>query len=366
MGLKLNGNKKNSGNMPPQNNMPQNGYPQNGYPQNNYDPNGYNMGGAPAMNVNFGDTSSAGQTKKGKQPKVKKEKLKNVSNNSKRNTVILGLLAVIAVGLVLNFISSAQMRDTVQVAVLSSAVPQDGIIRTDNMYAVEMSVDEYERYGIVTLADGTKRKAVVLWSEINQINNTYASYYIREGTPIYWDAIGNETPKQYSYLYNMDGELLKISIDPGTFGQIIVPGDHINVRAAYTEQVYTLPTEEEYMLQMQVGISPQTSVRRQILLFNNVAILDMLNGAGESIFDKYYELLSLPKDEQLKMVQSEEFISAVQPSEILLNVTPEEADRYMSIQSSGPTYMMTLLPRTSSNAITEVLNELQVGFARGN
>lgn len=366
MGLKLNGNKKNSGNMPPQNNMPQNGYPQNGYPQNNYDPNGYNMGGAPAMNVNFGDTSSAGQTKKGKQPKVKKEKLKNVSNNSKRNTVILGLLAVIAVVLVLNFISSAQMRDTVQVAVLSSAVPQDGIIRTDNMYAVEMSVDEYERYGIVTLADGTKRKAVVLWSEINQINNTYASYYIREGTPIYWDAIGNETPKQYSYLYNMDGELLKISIDPGTFGQIIVPGDHINVRAAYTEQVYTLPTEEEYMLQMQVGISPQTSVRRQILLFNNVAILDMLNGAGESIFDKYYELLSLPKDEQLKMVQSEEFISAVQPSEILLNVTPEEADRYMSIQSSGPTYMMTLLPRTSSNAITEVLNELQVGFARGN
>ena len=185
MGLKLNGNKKNSGNMPPQNNMPQNGYPQNGYPQNNYDPNGYNMGGAPAMNVNFGDTSSAGQTKKGKQPKVKKEKLKNVSNNSKRNTVILGLLAVIAVVLVLNFISSAQMRDTVQVAVLSSAVPQDGIIRTDNMYAVEMSVDEYERYGIVTLADGTKRKAVVLWSEINQINNTYASYYIREGTPIY-------------------------------------------------------------------------------------------------------------------------------------------------------------------------------------
>ena len=111
----------------------------------------------------------------------------------------------------------------------------DIIYKTDyNMYAVEMSVDEYERYGIVTLADGTKRKAVVLWNEIGAINNTYASYYIREGTPIYWDAIGNETPKQYSYLYNIDGELLKISIDPCTFGQIIVPGDHLNVRAAYT------------------------------------------------------------------------------------------------------------------------------------
>ena len=162
----------------------------------------------------------------------------------------------------------------------------------------------------------------------------------------------------------MDGELLKISMDAGTFGQMLVPGDHINVRAAYSEQVYTLPTEEEFLLQQQTGISPQTAVRRQILLFNNVAVLDMLNSNGESIFDKYYELLALPKNKQLEMVQSEEFIESVQPSEILLNVTPEEADRYMSIQSYGPSYMMTLLPRTSSNAITEVLNELQIGFAR--
>jgi hypothetical protein len=228
-----------------------------------------------------------------------------------------------------------------------------------------MSLDEYNRQGIVTLSDGTKRKAIVLWEQRSQINNTYASYYIRENTPIYWDSIGNETPKQYSYLYNMDGELLKISIDPTTFGQIIVPGDHINVRAAYTEQVYTLPTLEEYTLQQAMGISQQTSVRRQILLFNNVAILDMLNGNGESIFDKYYELLSLPKDKQLELIQNEEFIASVQPADILLNVTPEEADRYMSIQSNGPSYMMTLLPRTSSNAITEVLNELATGFARG-
>ena len=79
--------------------------------------------------------------------------------------------------------------------------------------------------------------------------------------------------------------LLKISINADTFGQMLVPGDRINVRAAYSEQVFTLPTEEEFMMQQQTGISPQTTVKRQILLFNNVAILDMLNGNGESIFD---------------------------------------------------------------------------------
>ena len=321
----------------------------------------YSFGG-PDMNGNMGNPDGNG--KRGKQPKVKKEKLKNVSNNSKRNGVIVALGTVIIAVLAANAVTTMQMRETVDIAVLNSAVPQDGIIRTDNMKKVTMSKDEYVRQGVVTLSDGTQRKAVVLWDEASKINNTYASYYIRENTPIYWDAIGNETPKQYSYLYNMDGELLKISMDANTFGRMIVPGDHINVRAAYTEEDYTLPTEEEYLLQMQTGIKPQTAVKRQILLFNNVAILDMLNSNGESIFDKYYELLSLPKNKQVEMVQSEEFIAAVQPAEILLNVTPEEADRYMSIQANSPTYMMTLLPRTSSNAITEVLNELQVGFAR--
>ena len=297
-------------------------------------------------------------------PKVQKSKLKNVSKFSRTRNLMILIFIVVAGVIGLNFASSMALRDTISVVNFISAVPQDGIIKLDNMVETQMSKSEYERQGIVTLSDGTQRRAIVTWDDRELINNTYASYYIRQNTPVYWDAIGNETPKQYSYLYNMDGELLKISMDASTFGQMLVPGDHINVRAAYTETVYTLPTEEEFMLQQQTGIAPQTAVKRQILLFNNVAILDILNSNGESIFDKYYELLALPKDQQATVINSEEFIESVQPSEILLNVTPEEADRYMSIQSSGPTYMMTLLPRTSSNAITEVLNELATGFAR--
>lgn len=297
-------------------------------------------------------------------PKVKKEKLKNVSKFSRTRNVLILLALVVVVVLGVNFVSTMQLRDTVSVVTLKSAVPQDGLIKADNMVEVSMSKSEYERQGIVTLSDGTRRKAIVTWEEKDSINNTYASYYIRQNTPVYWDAVGNETPKQYSYLYNMDGELLKISVDASTFGQMLVPGDRINVRAAYTETIYTLPTEEEFVLQQQTGISAQTAVKRQILLFNNTAILDILNSKGESIFDKFYDLLSLPKAKQSEVINSEDFKQSVEPAEILLNVTPEEADRYMSIQSSGPTYMMTLLPRTSSNAITEVLNELSTGFAR--
>lgn len=347
MALKLGGKKNNT-----DSNYQMNGGANQGMPNGAPTVNGVPMGGGMPNEPNG---------PKGKGPKVKKEKLKNVSNTSKRRNVILGCLGLIAVVLGMNVLTSYQARQVVEVAALVSAVPQDGLIRVENIVPYTMSKDEYMKRGI---DEATGKRSIILYSDRETINNTYASYYIREDSPIFWDAIGAESPKQYSYLYNMDGELLKISMDANTFGQMLVPGDHINVRAAYTEQVYTLPTEEEFLLQQQTGISPQTSVKRQILLFNNVAVLDMLNGNGESIFDKYYELMSLPKNEQLEMVQSEEFIAAVQPAEILLNVTPEEADRYMSIQSSGPSYMMTLLPRTSSNAITEVLNELQVGFAR--
>lgn len=294
-------------------------------------------------------------------PKVSKTKLKNVSNTSKGFTVFAVLAAVVIGVFVVNAISSAALRDTVEVVSFRSAVPQDGLIKEDNMVKMSMMAGEYKARGLS--GDGKKR-GIVLWKEKDKINNTYAAYYIRQDTPVYWDAVGSESYKQYAYLYSMDGELLKISMDAELFGEMLVPGDRVNVRAAYTETVYTLPSEEEFYLQMQTGLQTSTTVNRQILLFNNVAILDMLNSNGESIFDKYYDLLALPKSEQVKIINSEDFKESVKPTEILLNVTPEEADRYMSLQSMSPQYMMTLLPRTSSNAITEVLNELQVGFTR--
>lgn len=298
--------------------------------------------------------------------KVKRERVKNVSKFGKTVRTMVFLFLVVVAVLGINWYTSKELRDTVEVVKLSSSVPQEGLINADLMYKDTMLTQEYEKIGVVTLADGSKKRAIVLWEDKDKIVNAFASYYIRENTPVYWDMIGKESPKKFSYLYKMDGELLKLNIKADQFGEMLVPGDRINVRAAYTEQVYTLPSQAEFQLQQQTGIQAQTSVRQQILLFNNVAVLDMLNSNGESIFDIYYNLLAKPKNVQQETINSEDFIARVKPTHILLNVTPEEADRYMSIQSNGPQYMLTLLPRTSSNAITELLNELSTGFSRTN
>ena len=297
---------------------------------------------------------------------VDKAKVKRTGKFSNTVKVSMFLGLVVAVVLGLNFYSSQALKQEVSVVKLKSAVSQDGRIIEDNLAEGKMSVAEYEKQGVFTLADGTKRRTIVLWEDRAKVLNSFASYYIRQDTPLYWDSLSKETPKKYSYLYKMDGELLKIKLDATEFGQMLVPGDKINIRTTYTDNEYTLPSESDFMLQQQMGIQAESTITKNAMLFNSVVVLDILNANGESIFDLYYQLLALPKSTQLKTVATDEFKEQVVPKDILLNVTPEEADRYMSIQSKSPQYLMTLLPRTSGNLITEALNELQIGLAREN
>lgn len=271
---------------------------------------------------------------------------------------------IIGVVILLNVVSSFAMRQTVDIVKLNTNVPQDGRVTQEQFVKDTMVKREYEKQGTYTLADGTKRGSIILWKDKDRIQNAYASYYIRKGTPVYWDSLTKESPKEYSYLYKMDGELLKIDMEADQFGQMLVPGDKINVRVSYTENEYKIPDEKTFTIQQQTGIQAETTVQKNSKLFNSVTVLDILNGQGESIFDVYYKLLALPKQKQQETLASEEFKKKVTPSQILLNVTPEEADQYMQINNKSPKFMMTLLPRTSGNLITEALSELELGFQR--
>lgn len=302
-----------------------------------------------------------------KSDRVKEKQVKKVSKTTKL-LLMLGLFVLVIIGL--NVYTSMTFKATVDIVKLNTSVPQDGVVNESMMYKDSMSKTEYEKQGVYTTADGSKRRAIMLWDDRGTITKTstvaYASYYVRQDTPLYWDSLSKETPKQNSYLYQMDGELLKLELDADQFGGMLVPGDKINVRVTYDETDYSLPSESEFLMQQQLGIAGNSTTKVSSMLFNNVTVLDILNGSGDSIFDLYYKLLALPKAQQQEVVNSEDFKMKVEPQEILLNVTPEEADNYMSVTNKSPKYLMTLLPRTSGNLITEALSELEIGFQRGN
>lgn len=270
-------------------------------------------------------------------------------------------LSTIVFVCVVTSISASENKKVVSVVRLKDNVSANSMITEDMIEEYDMYYKEFEQYGVVNFSDGTKKKSVVTWEDRDSIvGNRYAAYYLRGGTVLFWDQTVREQTKKNSYLYSMDGELLNIKMNTEDFGDMVVPGDTLNIRARYQKVNYDLPTEEQYKLTTEEGGTVQavtTPVTE--MLFSEVTVLDMLNSEGNSIFDIYYDYISKSKEEQAALLADSEFLTSVEPDTILLEVTAEEADRFMEIEANDAEYLMTLLPRTGSSSIIDSLAEIQ-------
>lgn len=270
-------------------------------------------------------------------------------------------LATIVFVCVVTSISASENKKVVSVVRLKDNVSANSMITEDMIEEYDMYYKEFEQYGVVNFSDGTKKKSVVTWEDRDSIvGNRYAAYYLRGGTVLFWDQTVREQTKKNSYLYSMDGELLNIKMNTEDFGDMVVPGDTLNIRARYQKVNYDLPTEEQYKLTTEEGgtVKAVTTPVTE-MLFSEVTVLDMLNSEGNSIFDIYYDYISKSKEEQAALLADSEFLTSVEPDTILLEVTAEEADRFMEIEANDAEYLMTLLPRTGSSSIIDSLAEIQ-------
>lgn len=295
------------------------------------------------------------------------------SNNSSRAKnrligIVLALGVIIFVS-VLTAISSAEMKKTVTVVRLKKdvAIPANSLITENMVEAYDMYYKEYKQYGTMKFSDGSTRSTIVRWQDRDAVlGQRYAAYYMRSGTVLFWDSTIKDQTRKNSYLYNMSGELLNINMTTTKdFGNMVVPGDSLNVRATYTTTLYNLPTEEEYKLSQEAGEGTYNGVEvtNTECLFSEVQILDMLNSDGNSIFDIYYQYIASTKTQQQAMLSDDGFLASVKPSSILVECTSEEVEHFMELEANKADYQMTLLPRTSSSSITDSLSEIQTALA---
>jgi hypothetical protein len=293
-------------------------------------------------------------------------KYKNNPDVTRRaNRQILGValvLVVIIVMIATLFLANKEQNKVISVIKVKEGIPANAMVREDMLEEYKMYYKEFEQYGVIKNGD-TTFQALVTWNNREQIiGKVYAGYYLRPGTVLFWDNFTKEQTKKNSYLYYMTGELLNIKMNPGDFGDMVVPGDILNIRCKYTETVYDIPSEEAYQLAVENELdSAFQPIEREVneMLFSEVTVLDMLNSSGSSIFDIYYSFVAKPKSVQQQLLKDSTFLSSVQPDTILLEVTSEEADRFMELSAKNPTYMMTLLPRTTSNSIIDSLSDIQ-------
>ena len=294
------------------------------------------------------------------------------NNTNKAKNRILGIIVAIVIIIIITIItaiSSAENRKTISVVRIKQDTPiaANALITGDNVEQYDMYYKEFKNYGTITLSDGSTESAIVKWDEKDYlIGKRYAAYYLRGGTVMFWDSTLKDQTRRNSYLYSMSGELLNIQMDTtNDFGDMVVPGDSLNIRATYNEVNYDLPEEEAYKLSISEGTATDAGITetKTELMFSEVKILDMLNGQGESIFDIYYEYISMSKAEQETALENDAFLDTVKPSSILLEVTAEEVERYLYLQQKGANYQLTLLPRKSSSDITESLSDIQEALA---
>lgn len=275
---------------------------------------------------------------------------------------IIVALAVVVIICIMTAISTAEAKKTITVCRIKgdSPISANAMITESMIEPYEMYYKEFAQYGTMEFSDGSTRSTIVRWADRDLITGKrYAAYYMRQGTVLFWDATLKDQTRKNSYLYSMDGELLNINMTTTEdFGDMVVPGDSLNIRASYTKTVYDLTSQEEYMLTGEDG-SDGVGVDVVEPLFSEVQVLDMLNSSGESIFDIYYEYISMSKDQQAAKLKDSSFLDSVKPSSILLEVTAEEVEHYMKVNSNSPKYQMTLLPRTGSSAIIDSLGKIQ-------
>lgn len=293
------------------------------------------------------------------------------NNQSRARNRILGIIIALVAVIIITIstaIASSESRKTIAVVRLKDDISANALITEDMIQVYDMYYKEFEQYGTMEFSDGSTRSTIVTWNMRDKVvGQRYAAYYLRGNTLLFWDSTIKDQTRKNSYLYSMSGELLNIQMTTtDDFGDMVVPGDSLNIYATYSETNYDLPSEEQYKYQVESGTGNGSSGIEQTkteLMFSEVQILDMLNGNGQSIFDIYYEYISKTKAEQQALLEDDSFLENVQPDSILLEVTSEEVERYMKLQSLGASYQMTLLPRKSSSSITDSLSDIQTALA---
>lgn len=296
-------------------------------------------------------------------------KANNASRSKNRLMGIIIAACVVVFICIMTAISSAETKKTITVVRIKSDTPiaANALITDDMLEAYDMYYKEFQQYGTMKFSDGSTRSTIVRWNDKDLVvGKRYGAYYMRGGTVLFWDSTISDQTRKNSYLYSMSGELLNIQMTTTQdFGDMVVPGDTLNVRATYTTTIYNLPTEQEYKLNASGGNASTDGVEitKTDSLFSEVTILDMLNASGNSIFDIYYQYIAATKAEQQTMLQDDDFLESVKPASILVECTAEEVEHYMKLQAAGASYQMTLLPRTSSSSITDSLSEIQTALA---
>lgn len=248
---------------------------------------------------------------------------KPASNQSKKDMYVIVVAVITVLLIVWVFFMGRKAEETVQVCMFTENIYKNEVITESMFQPYDMVKAEFEKYA-VTNDNGTTKRRILLYEERGQILGSFAAYPLHEGTvAMFTDFIRARTDNSDSVLYSFPGKNVvsfeMAEKDLKAFKTFLQPGDKVNIKAIYSEQE---EVEDAY------GNSEDVEVYREETVFQDIMIADLLNSQGESILDIYASYKDKTVYEQAQMDASETFQASVEPTTLLVALTPEEETRY--------------------------------------
>jgi len=312
---------------------------------------------------------------------------------------IIWIVAAVVCILGVLFLMDRYVRDrteTVDIIVVGSeAINEDTLIGRGQLEKYAMIRKEYDP------------ETMFLWEDIDSVLNTYSTYFIKEGTPIYKDSIYGQKRYRNEWMYDIDEdeEVLTIPFDYRVAGgNILMPGDKVRIRVYYEggtdlfEGLVDIGADNDaYMMIDPMVSDEEILVDEGILLdeeyydyfdqsepssmindkgdavqvatiFPEIEVIDMLAN-GESIYEIYLELRDMSEEERLLKLSDSNFLKTIIPDALIVIVNEEEAMAYLQAISVDAEFIITILPREMNETVldkVQLIDEITYGINHAN
>ena len=271
-------------------------------------------------------------------------------------TVGLSVLALAAALIYLQNANNAAL-DTVSIVRLKKDLPAGTAI----------SIDDVERYALIKAEHD--QDGMILYEDAGEVSEAlldkFTSYYLRGGTPLYKDQLTEKRlPRDIILETLAEGyELTTVPYDyMEAGGNILLPGDMIRMRVSY--EVEAIP-QDDYDYDSGSYYQWTKKIIRTDTVFDSIAVVDMLNSNGYSIYNIYLEVMRLSERERQDILRSKDFLSSVRPVALELALMPDDVERYNSYKVSAGkgSFLITLLGRGGNdidfNAFSTIESEVR-------
>lgn len=313
-------------------------------------------------------------------------------SRGKRSLLIVLMITIIGVCFGMCYFLINFQQEEISVIRLKNTKVAGDLLQENDIEKLTMPRSFYDEYGVQTFEEDGKqvtRQAIVKWSDKDELIGKYMVNYTQSGTFLTERHVTADTvlknpwtqniPEGYE-VYTLPFDANDINTNMLTIGTVLRVRSVAQVDATQAADLKQKIAENDKKLANGNYISSgeslivdalqnngaslgaewgETSDGKTVpvaeVIFDKITIVDMLNSAGESIFELYIDLLKKPVDERIPYLETTlegsdtSFRSKVTPVSLILVVSREEANRLAEFENLGANLKYTILPNEDSD-----------------